>query len=168
MCFLAFIKIVFFAFGFCQIFIFSKKKVSGNDSKPKKDLNDPWNLFYQKTHSKGPKKVKSFQGVWVPNHLQNHLELFVHFCFTKNLMFTFFLKNEFPRPALQIHLRNFEKTQVSKVPKLLSDLTPIPFQKRLVLKNLKIKTKKIKNQQILMKTKEHTYIYIFANDSKGF
>ena len=61
-------------------------------------------------------------------------------------------------------LKFWKKAQVSKVSKLLSDLTPIPFQKRLVLKNLKIDNKKVKNQQILMKTKEH----IFANDSKGF
>ena len=52
MCFFGFHQNRFFAFGFCQILSFSKKKVSGNDSKPKKDLNDPWNLFYQENHSK--------------------------------------------------------------------------------------------------------------------
>ena len=47
MCSLVFIKIGWFLTFWCQFWGFSKRTVFGNDSKPKWDLDDPWNLFYQ-------------------------------------------------------------------------------------------------------------------------
>ena len=41
------LKSVDFWFFWCQFWGFSKRAVFGNDFKPKWDLDDPWNLFYQ-------------------------------------------------------------------------------------------------------------------------